>query len=374
MARLTGASALGAALRRYRTVGPARRAAAAASLIWGVAVIAYAIGFFGTSQARGTAFLDAAFFLLALTLPLILIWMVVSFSEEIARQRDLIAALAELIEPLIGRLDAVGEGLERHGSASPAEIRKAVQAGLATSRGSDLGGALERVLTGQTRIEAAMQELRGRPPGTAPTAPGRPEPSKTAARSAAQARGARPRLQEPAQARPENEPGLPLLAEAEPEAELGWDDLVRALDFPRDAEDQDGFRALRLALRRRNLAQMLQAAEDVLTFLSQEGIYMDDLALDPADAGAWRRFLAGKRGEAVAAVGGVKDEKVLDTARALTKQDPIFRDTALFFQRRFDAVLRDLAETASDEQIAQLADTRSGRAFQLMARAGGSFA
>jgi hypothetical protein len=356
------------ALRRVRTVGPARRAAAAASLVWAVAVLAYGFGFFGASQARGTAFLDGAFFLLALTLPLILIWMAVSLAEELARQRDLLAALAEVVGPLIARLDAVGEGLERHGPASPAEIRKAVEAGLAAARGEAPGAALERVLVGQTRIEAAVGELRGRAPAPAPT---RPEPARPPRPEPPGA--ARPRPPEPAPAR-HDEPGLPLLAEAEPEAELPWDDLVRALDFPRDAEDRDGFRALRLALRRRGLAQTLQAAEDVLTFLSQEGIYVDDLAPGPVDAGAWRRFLGGERGEGVAAVGGVRDEAALETARALTKQDPIFRDTALFFLRRFDAVLRRVAETASDEQIAQLADTRSGRAFQLMARASGSFA
>jgi hypothetical protein len=55
------------------------------------------------------------------------------------------------------------------------------------------------------------------------------------------------------------------------------------------------------------------------------------------------------------------------------KSDPIFRDTALFFHRRFDAVLAEFASEASDERLLELADTRSGRAFMLLARVNGAF-
>ncbi len=100
---------------------------------------------------------------------------------------------------------------------------------------------------------------------------------------------------------------------------------------------------------------------------------MDDLAIAPGDPGAWRRFAAGARGTASDDLGGVRDPAAIETTRALMKSDPIFRDAALFFQRRFDAVLGELADAASDADLARLADTRSGRAFQLTARASGSF-
>jgi hypothetical protein len=170
----------------------------------------------------------------------------------------------------------------------------------------------------------------------------------------------------------EAQPALPMPA-PEPEAALGWDDLLRAWDFPRDAEDRAGFDALRRALRHHDLAQMLQAAEDVLNLLSREGVYMDDLVHEPASAEAWRAFLDGQRGESVAAVGGIRDERAVGTVRTLMKADPIFRDTSLFFQRRFDGLLTDLAADADDAQLLALADTRSGRAFMLCARASGSF-
>ena len=95
---------------------------------------------------------------------------------------------------------------------------------------------------------------------------------------------------------------------------------------------------------------MLQAAEDVLNLLSQEGVFVDELAMEPVDAAAWRRFMAGVRGAEVAGLGGIRDERALETARGLMKSDSIFRDSALFFQRRFDGVLGEFAGEASDAE------------------------
>lgn len=54
------------------------------------------------------------------------------------------------------------------------------------------------------------------------------------------------------------------------------------------------------------------------------------------------------------------------------KADPIFRDTALYFQRRYDVVLTEFGTEAVDAQLLELANTRSGRAFTLLARLSGS--
>ncbi len=81
----------------------------------------------------------------------------------------------------------------------------------------------------------------------------------------------------------------------------------------------------------------------------------------------------GVRGPEVAGVGGIEDPAALERARALIKSDPIFRDTALYFQRRFDGVLAEFGRAADDARLIELADTRSGRAFTLLARLGGAF-
>jgi hypothetical protein len=92
----------------------------------------------------------------------------------------------------------------------------------------------------------------------------------------------------------------------------------------------------------------------------------------PIDVAAWRRFIAGVRGPEVAGIGGIDDARALDVARGLMRSDSIFRDSALFFQRRFDRVLAEYGREASDARIEELAATRSGRAFMLLLRLSGS--
>ena len=150
-------------------------------------------------------------------------------------------------------------------------------------------------------------------------------------------------------------------------------DFIRALNFPETAEDKDGFAALRRALKDRPTAQLIQAAQDVLTLLSQEGIYMDDLRPDMARPEIWRNFAGGARGRAIAALGGIRDRSSLALAAARMKSDPIFRDAAHHFLRRFDQMFSSFADEASDSDISDLSDTRTARAFMLLGRVAGTF-
>lgn len=149
--------------------------------------------------------------------------------------------------------------------------------------------------------------------------------------------------------------------------------FIRALNFPETAEDQDGFVALRLALQDRKAGQVVQAAQDVLTLLSQDGIYMDDLRPDMARPELWRQFAQGARGKEIAALGGVRDRAALALASARLKQDPIFRDAAHHFLRRFDQMFAEFEDAASDSEISALSETRTARAFMLLGRVAGTF-
>lgn len=368
-APLTGR--LTAAVDRFRAVGRPRRFAWIASAAWTVIVGTYALAFLGgASAARGTVFLDGLFFLVVLILPLILVWLAAWLADEFARQRELMGAMAGLMAPMIEAMEATRAALAGSGPASPGEIAQAVKGALGPlPRPADLSQPVERLLAGQAELRAALAALAAAPsPPAQPISD--PEPARKP-RAAPAARGvAAPHALAPGpKAEPRQEPE-PASAAA---GGLEWPDLIRALDFPRDANDREGFRALKLALRNQSLAHMLQAAEDVLNLLSQEGVYMDDLVPAPASAEAWRRFMDGVRGPEVAGVGGIEDPAALERARALIKSDPIFRDTALYFQRRFDGVLAEFGRAADDARLIELADTRSGRAFTLLARLGGAF-
>ncbi|WP_170772613.1 hypothetical protein [Ruegeria lacuscaerulensis] len=154
---------------------------------------------------------------------------------------------------------------------------------------------------------------------------------------------------------------------------LSNDVFIRALNFPETQEDTEGFNALRLALKDRKAAQLVQASQDVLTLLSQEGIYMDDLRPDMARPEIWRQFAQGARGRSVAALGGIRDRSSLALTSARMKQDPIFRDAAHHFLRRFDHMIIEFEPEASDADLTALGDTRTARAFMLLGRVAGTF-
>lgn len=150
-------------------------------------------------------------------------------------------------------------------------------------------------------------------------------------------------------------------------------DFIRALQFPETPEDREGFRALRLALEDRTSSKLIRAAQDVLTLLSQDGIYMDDLQPDLCHPELWRRFAGGERGRSIAALGGIRDRASLALTAGRMKSDPVFRDAAHHFLRAFDKTFAAFEPNASDAELADLADTRTARAFMLFGRVTGTF-
>ena len=180
-------------------------------------------------------------------------------------------------------------------------------------------------------------------------------------------------------AKPQPEPGAeqPGLAlgtptdEAQPPVSVA--DFIRALQFPESPDDKEGFRALRLALEDRTVAKLIRAAQDVLTLLSQDGIYMDDLTPDLARPDLWRRFAAGERGRSIGGLGGIRDRTSLTLAAGRMKADPVFRDAAHHFLRSFDKTVAAFEPNATDAELADLGDTRTARAFMLLGRVTGTF-
>lgn len=179
---------------------------------------------------------------------------------------------------------------------------------------------------------------------------------------------------EPVSEPPADQPALSLGTPAEAlQPPLANGDFIRAINFPETAEDKAGFAALRRALKDRGAAQLVQAAQDVLTLLSQDGVYMDDLRPDLARPEIWRAFARGARGREVAGLGGVRDRSSLALAAGRMRQDTIFRDAVHHFLRRFDQALVGFEKHASDAEIAEFANTRTARAFMLLGRVAGTF-
>jgi len=167
---------------------------------------------------------------------------------------------------------------------------------------------------------------------------------------------------------------LPLQAPEGPErVPISISEFIKALNFPDNAEDREGFRVLRRAFEERQLGKLLRASQDVLTLLSQDGIYMDDLNPDKPLAGVWRKFAKGERGLAISALGGIRDRSALTLAKTRMKNDPIFRDATHHFLRQFDIILVEFEQSAEDSELLEMSETRTARAFMLLGRIAGSF-
>jgi hypothetical protein len=306
--------------------------ALAVTLIW---VVACSV-FFIVLQPE-TAAMDSLRFIMtamAIFLPIAMIWVAafVARSSRVMREesRRLQVSIDALRQNYTGQIQAAGRGLE------PSIAKK-----------------LDEIAAAQRKTESAIAMF-------------------STSRDAAQA--VRPIAEAVVELDTEDQGFLALGTTAEDlTPPLEKKDFIRALHFPENAEDQSGFNALRRALKDRQVSQLVQAAQDVLTLLSQDGIYMDDLRPDLARPEIWRMFAEGKRGREIASLGGVRDRSSLALAAGRMKQAPIFRDAVHHFLRRFDQSFVDFEKTASDADIAALGDTRTARAFMLLGRVAGIF-
>lgn len=317
-----------------RRLGASEVIALALSVLWLVGCIVFFVVLGGASPNAPDA-LRFVMILIAVALPVAVIWLAASAARSARVMRDESARLQAAL------------------NAMRQSFVEAQHGNLLGARPMDLTRKLEEIAEKQRQTEVALATFvssRHRlEPRLAP-----PPPMKTV----------NPPMEE--------ETGQARLAFGTPAEELAppvaANDLIRAINFPENAEDEDGFAALRRALTDRRIATLIQAAQDVLTLLSQDGIYMDDLRPDPARPEVWRRFAQGARGREVAALGGIRDRSSLALSAGRMRQDPIFRDAAHHFLRRFDEMLAAVEPGLTDEQMALLGNTRTARAFMLFGR------
>lgn len=316
----------------------AERVAIGASILWLIGALAY---FFLRDPESGSDPLLFIMVLMAIFLPVAMFWV----AATAARSSRLIRLESQELRAAI---DAIRESYVAE-----------MQRGQAGQVGS-IAQKLDEIAAAQRKTESALATFHT----TRTIEPAKPAPEVSPKTTAEQA--------PPAAA--EEQVDLPLDTSAEDDvAPLPRATFIRALNFPETAEDEVGFAALRRALTDRQAANLIQAAQDILTLLSQDGIYMDDLRPDMARPEIWRRFAAGERGRVVAALGGIRDRSSLALTAGRMRQDPVFRDAAHHFLRRFDNMFVDFEKTATDQEITDLSETRTSRAFMLLGRVAGVF-
>ncbi len=312
-------------------------AGGALSVVWVVAVLTYILS---APPATDSQTLGLVMTLLVVFLPIVLIWVSVVTLRTVRALRAEAGRLQTAVDAMRNAY-VLAQQTQASGGFKPSVERK-----------------IDEIAAAAKQTEFALATFNSRR-DAALTVP-------SADRKAA--------LTVPAASDGEEQPVLALGTPAEDlRAPLSVGDFIRAMNFPETPDDKEGFRALRRALEDRNVAKLIRAAQDVLTLLSQEGIYMDDLKPDLAKPEVWRRFAGGERGRSIAALGGIRDRSSLALTAARMREDMVFRDAGHHFLRTFDKTFAMFEANASDAELADLSDTRTARAFMLFGRVTGTF-
>ncbi|MCI4664826.1 MAG: hypothetical protein MRY74_08895 [Neomegalonema sp.] len=156
--------------------------------------------------------------------------------------------------------------------------------------------------------------------------------------------------------------------------ELDWAKLVRAANFPDSEDDRETLDALYAVLTDKEAASLLQTAEDALSALADIDLYMEDLQPHHAPAELWRAYIVDGVRKDIIDLGGIRDPHAIEDVASAFERNRDFEQSAQRFMDRYESMLdRLFAEAPSAKLAVELANTRSGRAFMLLARAAGRF-
>jgi hypothetical protein len=159
---------------------------------------------------------------------------------------------------------------------------------------------------------------------------------------------------------------FPALPRAEGRTVLDWTAVIRALSDESPGETRR--HAIERAAEDPDVAALIGLTRGVADALAEDGLYLSDLAPVHAPAALWARFAAGERGGEIAGLAGIEDDVALAIARSRLRDDPGFRRLAIRLVADYARLVeRAAAEIGADPRLVEMAETRPGRAFQLLA-------
>jgi hypothetical protein len=229
------------------------------TLVWLLAVLFFGFSGAGEGAASGVGgFARSVLAVLAVLLPVALIW-VVAVAARSAR------TLRQEANRLQASIDAMRIAYVEQQQSAALNIKPEIM-----RRFEELLAAQGVPDVGQT---ATFTSLRALAP-----------PETRAAMTEAVDPAADPEAPQPTLA----------FAQPEPRDPISVADFIKAMNFPENEHDKEGFRTLRRALEDPGTERLIRASQDVLTLMSQDGIYMDDLRPDRSRPEVWRRFAQGR--------------------------------------------------------------------------------
>jgi len=150
---------------------------------------------------------------------------------------------------------------------------------------------------------------------------------------------------------------------------IDWRKFTRAANFPESEEDIETLDALYDVLTDPEAASLLQCAEDTLASLADIDLYMEDFTPRLVPVTVWQGHLDGSGGEAIDGVDAPVEQSRI---RAKLKGDKGFEHLCAKFMDRYEDMGRRLmGETDEKKLIVDLSNTRTGRAYLMIAEAAG---
>jgi len=150
---------------------------------------------------------------------------------------------------------------------------------------------------------------------------------------------------------------------------IDWKKFTRAANFPESEEDIETLDALYDVLTDPEAASLLQCAEDTLASLADIDLYMEDFTPSLVSVSAWQGHLDGSGS---GAIDGIKASVEQSRIRAKLGSDKGFEHLSTKFMDRYEDMCRRLMNEAEDQRlIVDLSNTRTGRAYLMIAEPAG---
>ena len=111
-------------------------------------------------------------------------------------------------------------------------------------------------------------------------------------------------------------PNLPLSQNEKNLDQISLGDLAIALDFSDQAQKGDWAISFEKIVSKGNYMELLRAAEGVIDTFENEGVYVEDLAIEMPSDGAWRSLAKHKRNSLTSTLAFVKDPSTQTLIRA----------------------------------------------------------
>ena len=142
--------------------------------------------------------------------------------------------------------------------------------------------------------------------------------------------------------------------------------LIRAFNMPNDENDSEGYDAIDAVIKIESLDNLLRKSHELLIILAGHDLIMDDLEIDMGLITTWRRFAEDSAVGMVSSLGGTGTFVEIDKVSSIVTENSNFESLANTFNKQMEEFISKVIPQLSDDEIRELAQTRTFLAFLLL--------